>query len=77
MADEDVLQRGSFQEKLLFARAELYDEAAVRRLLVEAEIAYDSGDLTEDEYELIADELLERLGGIGCAREDSNLRPAD
>ena len=43
------------------AERELDDEATVRRLLVEAEIAFDSGELTEDEYELIEDELLERL----------------
>jgi hypothetical protein len=43
------------------AERELDDEAAVRRLLVEAEIAFESGELTEQEYELIEDELLERL----------------
>jgi hypothetical protein len=43
------------------AERELDDEATVRRLLVEAEIAFDSGELTEEEYELIEDELLERL----------------
>jgi hypothetical protein len=43
------------------AERELDDEATVRRLLVEAEIAFESGELTEDEYELIEDELLERL----------------
>jgi hypothetical protein len=43
------------------AERELDDEAAVRRLLVEAEIAFESGELTEAEYELVEDELLERL----------------
>ena len=43
------------------AERELDDEAAVRRLLVEAEIAFESGELTEVEYELVEDELLERL----------------
>jgi hypothetical protein len=43
------------------AERELDDEAAVRRLLIEAEIAFESGELTEQEYELIEDELLERL----------------
>jgi hypothetical protein len=43
------------------AERELDDETAVRRLLVEAEIAFESGELTEQEYELIEDELLERL----------------
>jgi len=43
------------------AERELDDEATVRRLLVEAEIAFESGELTESEYELVEDELLERL----------------
>jgi hypothetical protein len=43
------------------AERELDDEATVRRLLVEAEIAFESGELTEGEYELVEDELLERL----------------
>jgi gas vesicle protein GvpG len=43
------------------AEHELDDDATVRRLLVEAEIAFESGELTEEEYELIEDELLERL----------------
>jgi hypothetical protein len=49
-------------EKLIeVAEQELDDESAARRLLVEAEIAFESGELTEAEYELIEDELLERL----------------
>jgi Gas vesicle protein G len=43
------------------AERELDDEATVRRLLVEAEIAFELGELTEAEYELVEDELLERL----------------
>jgi len=43
------------------AERELDDESTVRRLLVEAEIAFESGELTEAEYELVEDELLERL----------------
>jgi hypothetical protein len=43
------------------AERELDDEATVRRLLVEAEIAFESGELSEAEYELVEDELLERL----------------
>lgn len=43
------------------AGRELDTEASVRRLLVEAEIAYESGELTEAEYELVEDELLEQL----------------
>jgi hypothetical protein len=43
------------------AEHELDDEAAVRRLLVEAEIEYESGELSEPEYEAIEDALLDRL----------------
>lgn len=43
------------------AERELDDDATVRRLLVEAEIAFESGELTEQGYELVEDELLERL----------------
>jgi hypothetical protein len=44
-----------------YAERELGDEATVRRLLVEAELAYESGELSEAEYEVVEDELLERL----------------
>jgi hypothetical protein len=44
-----------------YAARELDDEAAVRRLLLEAEAALERGELTEDEYERIEDELLDRL----------------
>lgn len=43
------------------AERELDEEATVRRLLVESEIAFESGDLSEAEYEQVEDELLERL----------------
>jgi hypothetical protein len=43
------------------AARELDDEAAVRRLLVEAELELERGGLTEEEFERIEDELLERL----------------
>jgi hypothetical protein len=43
------------------AAAELDDQTVVRRLLVEAEIAFESGELSEDEYDEIEDELLGRL----------------
>ena len=43
------------------AEVELDDEVAVKRLLVEAEIAFESGELTEEEYEQVEDELIERL----------------
>lgn len=49
-------------EKLMdYAENELGDEPTVRRLLAEAELAYESGELTEAEYEAVEDELLERL----------------
>ena len=43
------------------AERELDDESRVRRLLVEAEIDFEAGRLTEEEYELIEAELLDRL----------------
>ena len=43
------------------AEREADDETTFRRLLVEAEIAFESGELTEAEYERVEDELLERL----------------
>jgi hypothetical protein len=52
-------------EKLLeYAEAELNDEATVRRLLVEAEIAFENGELSAAEYEQVEDELLDRLEAI-------------
>ena len=43
------------------AEREADSEATFRRLLVEAEIAFESGELSEAEYEQVEDELLERL----------------
>ena len=43
------------------AERELDSDTTLRRLLVEAEMAYDSGDLSLEEYEQVEDELLERL----------------
>jgi len=43
------------------AERELDSEATFKRLLVEAEIAFESGELTEAEYEQVEDELLEQL----------------
>lgn len=49
-------------ERLMeYAEQELGDEAMARRLLAEAELAYEAGDLSEAEYEAVEDELLERL----------------
>lgn len=43
------------------AERELDQEVAVRRLLLEAEAALERGELTQDEYERVEDELLDRL----------------
>jgi hypothetical protein len=44
-----------------YAEGEMADERSIRRLLVEAEGALESGELSEEEYDLIEDELLDRL----------------
>jgi hypothetical protein len=52
-------------EKLAaYAEAELNDEQAVRRLLLEAETALEAGEISEGEYDAIEDELLDRLDAI-------------
>jgi hypothetical protein len=43
------------------AEREVDSEATFKRLLVEAEIAFEAGELSEAEYEQVEDELLERL----------------
>jgi len=43
------------------AERELGDETSIRRLLLEAELALERGELSEAEYEQVEDELLERL----------------
>ena len=49
-------------EKLAaYAESELSDEATIRRLLLEAEAALESGELSEDEFDRVEDELLDRL----------------
>lgn len=45
------------------AEAELYDPRRIRLELAEASEALDRGELDEERYELIEQELLERLGG--------------
>jgi len=47
-----------------YAEAQVDDEHAVRRLLLEAEAALDAGELSEDEYDRVEDELLDRLDRI-------------
>jgi hypothetical protein len=52
-------------EKLAaYAEAELNDEQAVRRLLLEAEAALEAGEIDEPEFDAIEDELLDRLDAI-------------
>jgi Gas vesicle protein G len=52
-------------EKLAeYAETELNDERAIRRLLLDAEAALESGELTEAEYDEIEDELLDRLEAV-------------
>jgi hypothetical protein len=52
-------------EKLAaYAEAELNDEQAVRRLLLEAEAALEAGEIDEAEFDAIEDELLDRLEAI-------------
>jgi hypothetical protein len=43
------------------AERELEDGDTIRRLLIEAEIAFETGKLSEEEYEIVEDELLQRL----------------
>ena len=52
-------------EKLAaYAESELSDEATIRRLLLEAEAALESGELSEDEFDRVEDELLDRLDAL-------------
>jgi hypothetical protein len=52
-----------FDQVVTEAEAELYDPRRVRLELAEASEALDRGELDEEQYELIEQELLERLGG--------------
>ena len=52
-----------------YAERELNDETTIRRLLVEAEIALENGELTEADYERVEEELLERLELVRAAQE--------
>jgi gas vesicle protein GvpG len=56
-------------EKLAqYASTELGDERAVRRMLLEAQIAHESGELSDREHELVEDELLVRLEELQSER---------
>jgi hypothetical protein len=54
------------------AERELNDPALVEQHLDEAEAAYERGELSAEEFELIEDELLRRLTGqyLGDGRQD-------
>jgi hypothetical protein len=50
------------------AERELDEETSVRRLLLEAEAALERGELTEEEFDAVEDELLDRLERAETAR---------
>jgi hypothetical protein len=47
-----------------YAERELTDEASIRRLLVEAEVAFEAGELSAAEFEAVEDDLLERIASL-------------
>ena len=47
------------------AERELNDPAAIEQRLDEAEAAYERGELTQEEFELLEEELVGRLTGRG------------
>jgi hypothetical protein len=47
-----------------YAEGQLGDEAAIRSLLLEAEAALEAGELSEDEFDRVEDELLDRLDAL-------------
>ena len=52
------------------ADRELNDESTVLRLLVEAEMALDAGQISHAEYEEIEDELLDRLESLRAVESE-------
>ena len=57
-----------------YAEEQLDDERAIRRILVDAEAALEAGELTEDEFDRIEDELLDRLDALGPAAVEGGAR---
>jgi hypothetical protein len=49
------------------AARELDTETDVRRQLAELELRHELGELSDEEYELLEDELLEQLSAVGEA----------
>jgi hypothetical protein len=52
-----------------YAEEQLDDERAIRKLLLEAEAALDAGDLSEEEFDRIEDELLDRIDVVRAGKE--------
>ena len=61
------------EQLALEAERELDEETTARRLLLEAEIAFESGALSAEEYEQVEDELLERLERARAATLEQEL----
>jgi len=59
------------EQLMAIAEEELNDERAIRRLLVEAELALESGELTPAEHERVEDELLARLDALRAAHTET------
>jgi cytochrome c-type biogenesis protein CcmI len=51
------------------AEREYYDEASIREQLLELEQRFQAGEIAEEEYEEVADELVERLLAAGELRD--------
>jgi hypothetical protein len=52
-----------------YAEEQLDDERAIRDLLLEAEAALEAGELSEDEFDRIEDELLDRIDVVRAGKE--------
>jgi len=50
-----------------YAEGQMAEEPAIRRLLLEAEAALRAGEIDEDEFDRIEDELLDRLDSLRAA----------
>ena len=54
----------------VYAQSELEDEATIRRVLLDAEAALEAGELGEDEFDRIEDELLNRLDEVRAQAQE-------
>jgi hypothetical protein len=50
-----------------YAEGQMAEEPAIRRLLLQAEAALQAGEIDEDEFDRIEDELLDRLETLRAA----------